>query len=183
MAPKQTVFMNIAKGGMLLNDENVEFLNKTSRINNYSVIPNGIYEMNISSTAMILYAKLLNRAQLSVINDYLDEKGRAYVLYTLDDLATELHRSVSSIKTNMNELVAAGLVEKRRCDKGRANMIFVKVPVSSIASQNSTLYGTDNNPSKGSKVVSYRGGYLAANNNNKKQNKYTNYQYAEGETL
>lgn len=173
----------LVEGGMQLNDGKVEFLKKNSRINNYSVIPNGIYEMNISSTAIILYAKLLNRAQLSVINDYLDEQGRAYVLYTLDDLATELHRSVSSIKTNMNELVAADLVKKRRCDKGRANMIFVKVPVSSIASQNSTSYGAENNPSMGSKVVSYRGGYLATNNNNKKQNKYTNYQYAEGETL
>lgn len=82
-------------------------------------------------------------------------KCKTYVLYTLDDLATELHRSVSSIKTNMNELVAAGLVEKRRCDNGRANMIFVKVPVSSIASQNSTSYEAENNPSMGSKVVSY----------------------------
>lgn len=32
-APKQTVFMNIAKGGMLLNSANVEFLNKSLRIN------------------------------------------------------------------------------------------------------------------------------------------------------
>jgi len=168
---------------MQLNDSKAEFLKKNSRINNYSVIPNAIYEMNISSTAMILYAKLLNRAQLSVVNGYFDDQGSAYVLYTLEDLAMELHRSVSSIKTNMNELVSAGLVEKRRCDKGRANMIFVKVPVSSIASQNSTSYGADINPSMGAKAVSYRGGYPAANNNNKKQNKYTNYQYVEGDTL
>lgn len=32
----------------------------------------------------------------------------------------------------MNELVSAGLIEKRRADKGRANMIFVKVPESSV---------------------------------------------------
>lgn len=177
------LFLFFEKGGMQLNDEQMEFLNKSSRINNYSVIPNGIYGMNISSTAMVLYAKLLNRAQLSVTNNYVDELGRAYVIYTLEDLARELNKSVSSIKANMNELVAAGLVEKRRSDRGRANIIFVKVPASSIASSKAGSYRSENNLSISSKVVSYRGGKLTANNNNKKQNISTKYLYEKGLTL
>ena len=163
-----------------------EFLKKGSRLSNYSALPNEIYKMNISSTAMILYAKLLNRAQLSVSNDFLDETGRAYVIYTLEELAEELHKSVSAIKNNMQELMAAGLIEKRRSDRSRANMIFVKVPASSLTEskeQNLILKQAENEPFNSSKTIPYRGRKVAANNYKEKQKQIPNYEYAEGESL
>lgn len=171
-----------------MSEEKTEFLKKGFRLSNYSALPNGLYEMNISSTAMILYAKLLNRAQLSVNNDFSDETGRTYVIYTLEELASELHKSVSSIKNNMQELVTVGLIEKRRSDRSRANMIYVKVPTSSLSSetengQNSVRLQTENEPFNSSKTVPYRGKKVAANNYIEKRKQIPDYKYAEGESL
>ena len=48
-----------------MTDNNYQYLMNGARLTNYSVIPNTVCEMNISSTAKVIYAKLLNRAQLS----------------------------------------------------------------------------------------------------------------------
>lgn len=54
----------------------LRFLSKETRLTNYSVIPNELYGEGISSTAMVVYAKLLNRANLSISNGRVDEVGR-----------------------------------------------------------------------------------------------------------
>lgn len=155
------------------------FLSKSTRLTNYSTIPNEVFSQGISSTATILYAKLINRANLSINNGRVDENGRIYILYRLEDLATEIGRSISTIKENMNELVAAGLVEKRRADKGRANMIFVKVPVSSITDGKPSIYGTESKPYIGVKSDCSRGGFPTTNNNKSNRYRKPNYIYGE----
>lgn len=105
------------------------------------------------------------------------------MLYKLEDLAQELGRSVSAIKSNMNELVSAGLIEKRRADKGRANMIFVKVPESSVTDTKLPLNGAENKPYYGSKIVDSRGGKVASNDYKNNTKIITNYDFEEGESL
>ncbi len=102
---------------------------------------------------------------------------------SLRDLAQELGRSVSAIKSNMNELVSAGLIEKRRADKGRANMIFVKVPESSVTDTKLPQIGAENKPYYGSKIVGSRGGKVASNNYKNNTKIITNYDFEEGESL
>ena len=131
----------------------------------------------MSSTAIVLYAKLLNRSNLSITNGKVDEFGRVYINYKLEDLAEEMGKSLSTIKENMRELVDAGLIEKKRMRKGRANMIYVKVPSSSIVGK-SPVVGTENRPYKGQKTASSWGGKSATNNNNK-QESTTSYKYGE----
>ena len=77
----------------------------------------------------------------------------------------------------MRELVDVGLIEKKRMTKGRANMIYVKGPSSSIVGK-SPVVCTENRPYKGKKTVSSWGGKLATNNNNK-QETITSYKYGE----
>lgn len=155
------------------------FLSKSTRLTNYSAIPNELFSLGLSSTATILYAKLINRANLSINNGLVDENGRIYILYRLEDLSTEIGRSISTIKENMNELVAAGLVEKRRADKGRVNMIFVKVPVSSIADGKPPIYGMESKPYIGVKSDGLRGGFPTTNNNKSNRDRKPNYIYGE----
>lgn len=118
----------------------LRFLSKETRLTNYSVVPNELYGEGISSTALVVYAKLLNRSNLSISNGRMDEVGRVYVLYRISDLAQEIGRSTSTIKEKINELVEAGLIEKRRADTGRANLIFVKVPESSLTDGKPTIW-------------------------------------------
>ena len=131
--------------------QDLRFLSKETRVTNYSTIPNELYEEGIGSTAMVVYAKLLNRANLSISNGRVDEVGRVYVLYRISDLAEEIGCSTSTIKEKINELVEAGLIEKRRADTGRANLIIVKVPESSLTDGKPATYGRDNKPFNGGK--------------------------------
>ena len=126
-----------------MTENNYQYLMNGTRLTNYSVIPNTVCEMNISSTAKVIYAKLLNRAQLSASNGFVDSLGRAYVIYTIEDLSKELGKSNSTIKDNLRKLARVGLVEKKRSSKSRANMIFVKVPGTSIIRQFSACNGTE----------------------------------------
>lgn len=132
---------------------------------------------------MVVYAKLLNRANLSISNGRVDEAGRVYVLYRISDLAQEIGRSTSTIKEKINELVEACLIEKRRADTGRANLIFVKVPESSLTDGKQAIYGTDNKPFNGGKTNHVTGGKAATNNYKNKTNIITNYNFEEGESL
>lgn len=163
------------------------YLSKSARLTNYSVIPNDLFSLGLSSTAIVLYAKMLNRANLSISNGIADEQGRIYIYYRLEDLAKELNRSVTAVKTNMKELVKAGLVEKRRADTGRANMIFIKIPETSLTGGKPTVYRAENKPYNSLKTGCARGGFSPANNNknninnNFKNNceKKTDYIYGE----
>lgn len=160
-----------------------QYLSKSTRLTNYSVIPNDLFALGLSSTATVLYSKLLNRANLSIANGRVDKHGRIYILYRQEDLARELGKSISTVKSNMNELVEAGLVEKRRADKGRANIIYIKVPEGSLVSVGTTdrkvtVHGTENKPYKSSKTSSFRASFQAPNNSNSNG---TNNTYIYGE--
>ena len=160
-----------------------QYLSKSTRLTNYSVIPNDLFALGLSSTATVLYSKLLNRANLSIANGRVDEKGRIYILYRQEDLAHELGKSVSAVKINLNELVEAGLVEKRRADRGRANIIYVKVPEGSLVGigatdRKGTVHGAENKPYKSSKSSSTRVNFQAPNNSNSNG---TNNTYIYGE--
>ena len=161
-----------------------QYLSKSTRLTNYSVIPNDLFALGLSSTATVLYSKLLNRANLSIANGRVDEHGRIYILYRQEDLARELGKSISSVKINLNELVEAGLVEKRRADKGRANMIYVKVPEGSLVGigatdRKSTVHGIENKPYKSSKSSSTRVSFQASNNSNNNGMNNNSYIYGE----
>ena len=166
-----------------MTENNYQYLMNGSRLTNYSAIPNMVCDMNISSTAKVIYAKLLNRAQLSAVNGFVDGLGRAYVIYTIEDMAKELGKSHSAVKDNLRELAKVGLIEKKRSQKSRANMIFVKVPGASIIGQFSTCSGTDNKPYKGSKTAFTSGGKPTSSYSNNNKKEIPNYEYREGDSL
>ena len=166
-----------------MTDNNYQYLMNGARLTNYSVIPNTVCEMNISSTAKVIYAKLLNRAQLSASNGFVDGLGRAYVIYTIEDLSKELGKCNSTIKDNLRELTRVGLIEKKRSSKSRANMIFVKVPETSIAGQFTTCNGTENKPYMGLKTALTSGGKPTPSYSNSNKNEIPNYEYREGDSL
>ena len=161
----------------------LKFLSKDTRLTNYSVIPNDLFGLGISSTALILYAKLLNRSNLSISTGQVDNDGKVYIFYKIEDLAKELGRGLSAIKLNINELVTAGLIEKRRANKGRANIIYVKVPESSVVGKKVTDEGVEKQPYNGSKSAFPRGRYVTPNNYRNNTKIITNYDFQEGESL
>ena len=82
----------------------------------------------LSPAAKEIYVLLLNRANLSRHNNWIDDQGRVYLIYTLDQLSADLEKSKSTIKAALNELCAEDLLERKRRGKGLANHLYIKLP-------------------------------------------------------
>lgn len=82
---------------------------------------------NVSSDAKLLYGILLDRMNLSAKNGWLDEKGRVYIIYTLEETMAALNCGNQKATKLFNELEKkCGLIERKRQGLGKPNIIYVK---------------------------------------------------------
>ena len=82
---------------------------------------------NISADAKLLYGILLDRMNLSAKNGWLDEKGRVYIIYTLEETMAALNCGNQKATKLFNELEKkCGLIERKRQGLGKPNLIYVK---------------------------------------------------------
>lgn len=155
----------------------------------YYPFPQFLLDLNISSTSKILYAVLLNRANLSQKNAWKDEQGRVYCVYTIEELAADMNKGQTAIKNSLNELSKLGLLERVRAEFGRANHLYIKIPEDVETVTKPPVIELENRHSVGHKSVSKRARYPSANNYNKSNNYYTrlitelDYSFKEGESL
>lgn len=94
----------------------------------YLPFPKFLLDAQLSHTAKLLYALLLDRATLSRKNNWTDEQGRIYVVYPIPKLAQTLGCSFSSITRSLTELTNAGLIERTRSGFSKPSRIFLKIP-------------------------------------------------------
>lgn len=85
---------------------------------------------NISSNAKILYINLLNRVSLSLKNHYINKKGLIYIFFTRKEAMELLNCSENTATKSFKELVEADLIEEQEQGVKKANMLFVKMPLS-----------------------------------------------------
>lgn len=87
------------------------------------------YFKGVSVEAKVLYGLMLDRMSLSVKNWWMDEEGRAYIYYSLEDIMDALGCSNKKAISVMKELDAdggIGLIEKKRQGQGKPTMIYLK---------------------------------------------------------
>ncbi|MFQ7321304.1 MAG: replication initiator protein A [Faecalibacterium sp.] len=94
----------------------------------YLPFPKFLLDAQLSHTAKLLYALLLDRATLSRKNNWTDEQGRIYVVYPIPKLAQTLGCSFSSITRSLTELTNAGLIERTRSGFSKPSRIFLEIP-------------------------------------------------------
>ena len=87
-----------------------------------------LLDADLSHTAKLLYTLLLDRATLSQKNNWVDDRGRIYVIYPLSNLAKDLGCCVSSVTCSFTELEKANLVERVRYGFSKPSHILLKVP-------------------------------------------------------
>ncbi len=83
----------------------------------------------LSSEAKILYGLLLDRMSLSIKNGWFDEEGRAYIYFSIEDIAELLNCGKNKAVRSLQELVddtGIGLIEKKRQGQGKSNILYVK---------------------------------------------------------
>lgn len=90
--------------------------------------PRFLLKMDLSHTARLLYALLLDRCALSQKNGWQDSEGRTYIVYPVAEIAEILDKGRTTVQDALNELSAAGLMERKRTRFAAANRIYVKVP-------------------------------------------------------
>ena len=90
--------------------------------------PRFVLKMDISHTAKLLYALLLDRTTLSQKNQWQDDEGRGFIVYPLAEMSEMLDRGSTAIKSALNELDAAGLLVRERRGFSAPNRLYVKIP-------------------------------------------------------
>lgn len=83
----------------------------------------------LSCEAKVLYGMMLDRLGLSIRNQWFDSQGRAYIIFTVEDVMGVMGCQSQKAVRLMKELDTAdgiGLIEKKRIGLGRPNRIYVK---------------------------------------------------------
>ena len=82
---------------------------------------------DVSVEAKVLYGFLLDRMGLSAKNGWKDEKGRVYIIFTVEAIMEHLGCSNKKAVGLLRELEEkAGLIERRRQGLGRPSLLYVK---------------------------------------------------------
>ena len=81
---------------------------------------------SISAEAKILYGLLLDRMSLSARNDWLDDAGRVYIIFTVEEVMDALYCADNKASKLLRELEGVGLIERKRRGLGKPSLIYVK---------------------------------------------------------
>lgn len=162
--PKVTAIPQTGEG-IAMND----YMIPQTKLPTYLPFPRFLLTMDVTFTAKIIYTLLLDRTTLSQKNDWVDTSGHIYVVFTIQNLAQTIGRSMTATKHALNELQKAELIERKRHLFSAPSHIFVKLPMQGqktdpMMDGKQPLYGTENNPSYSPKTDLMMGRKLSPNN-------------------
>jgi Replication initiator protein A (RepA) N-terminus len=90
---------------------------------------NPLYKKGLTDTEKIAFALLKDRFSLSQKNEWFDDKGRIYFIFSQAELMALFdcsNKTASNIKT---KLIKVGLLEKKSWGQGKADWLYLKKPV------------------------------------------------------
>lgn len=82
--------------------------------------------VDLSTDAKTLYGILLDRMGMSVKNGWLDEQGRVYIIFPVQEVMDALGCADNKATKLFRELEKFGLIERKRRGLGKPNLIYVK---------------------------------------------------------
>ncbi|PCF85388.1 hypothetical protein B4W75_12485 [Staphylococcus intermedius] len=82
----------------------------------------------LSNDTKIAYGILRDRVELSIKNNWVDDLGNIYFIYTVKHLETILNCGNKKVIKIKNELEEAGLLEQKRLGLNKPNMLYLKKP-------------------------------------------------------
>ena len=84
---------------------------------------------DLSSDAKVLYGILLDRMNLSMKNNWIDEENKVYIIFTIEEIANIMccaTQKATKILQELDDKKGIGLVEKKRLGLGKPNILYVK---------------------------------------------------------
>jgi len=76
----------------------------------------------------LMYSILRDRLDMSIKNNWKDEKGYIYLIFSVEELSTLLEINKDTVTTYKRELVKYRLIIDKRLGQGKSNMIYVLKP-------------------------------------------------------
>ena len=84
---------------------------------------------NISIDAKLLYGLMLDRMSLSMKNEWIDDLGRVYIYFVLDEIQDLLqcgHEKAVKLLAELDSEKGIGLIERVKQGQGKTTIIYVK---------------------------------------------------------
>ncbi len=98
------------------------------------MFPRFLLSSGLSETSKLLYMVLLDRSRLSKTNpQWTDPQGRVFIRYSIQNLCQALGKGKTTISSCLNSLEKHNLIQRIRQGTGRANLIYVLLPGSSLS--------------------------------------------------
>ncbi|MEG0773907.1 replication initiator protein A [Clostridium sp.] len=92
-------------------------------------LPKELYSLqryaNLSNNACVLYAMLKDRLELSIDNDWIDEDGNIYFIFSRESAAQMIRVSSRTIVPVFKELVEANLLFEKRVDRTSPKRLYL----------------------------------------------------------
>ncbi len=94
---------------------------------------------DISVEAKVLYGLMLDRMSLSRQNNWLDNYGRVYIMYSVDSICQSMSCARQKAYKLMAELEDINLIERIKLGQGRTGIIYVKSFINPEQTSGSTV--------------------------------------------
>ena len=106
------------------------FYGQAGELFSFYRIPKALFQeprfQSLSTDAKTLYGILLDRMSLSAKNGWLDEQGRVFIIFTIEDVKRALCCADNKATKLLWELEEFGLIERKRRGLGRPSLVYVK---------------------------------------------------------
>ncbi len=103
----------------------VEFMTADMSLPPIMPLPEALLQLPVSSTAKIMYARMLDAAMTDGMEDV---NGILFICYPIMELSEALSKSHMTVKRSLKELEEAGLIMRVRQGIGKPNKIYVLIP-------------------------------------------------------
>ena len=140
------------------NKDQMVYMTDQTQIPVYLPYPRFLLGLDLTHTAKVLYALLLDRASLSRKTGWKDEEGHIFVVYPIAYLADDLRKSHMTVKKALNELEEAGLLVRKKQGFSKPNLLYIKIPAEGkksfpVKDRKVSLKGKENDTYEGKKPV------------------------------
>ena len=106
------------------------FYGQAGELFSFYRIPKALFQeprfQSLSTDAKTLYGILLDRMSLSAKNGWLDEQGRVFIIFTIEDVKRALCCADNKATKLLWELEEFGLIERKRRGLGKPSLVYVK---------------------------------------------------------
>ena len=115
------------------------------RRNVFYQMPKFLFEgefKKLSNDARVLYSLLRDRHELSIKNQWLNENGEVYLIFSRESMCDMINLSEKTITKAMNELKKNNLIDEQRRGLGKPNLIYLLTVENLDFTQNRKIYGS-----------------------------------------